>query len=148
MGYGDPHSNLMSFLVLVEAKKFEDKMFPWQLLSMMSHFQKLRKDKKKLIYGIFTDSQTYIFYRLDENSKIFRSRIYDFGPDKVEIWKFIDFLIDTAEKLSPTSSPYASQVSLYEDSGFLKYLESFQYHETDNYDTEDLTDAFKILFLE
>lgn len=47
IGYGDPSLDLMSFLILVEAKKFQGEMKPWQLFAMMAHFQKLRQKKKK-----------------------------------------------------------------------------------------------------
>lgn len=86
-------------LILVKINNFQEAMDPWELFSMMAQEQ---KNQNKIIYGIMTDSQRYYFYRLDLNFKILRSKSYDFSIDKVKIWNFIDFLINTTENPYPT----------------------------------------------
>lgn len=94
----------LSTTLVVEAKVYRGDSHPWQLLSIMAHYQSVKKAAQKLttVYGILTDSEDWTFYRLDNNSKVWCSRKYSFSREKKSIWKFIDYIIDTAERLSPT----------------------------------------------
>ena len=63
IGYTDL-KNASNFLLVVEAKKFQSNFKPWQLLSIMAHYQKIRKDSGKLtctVFGILSDSDRWIF---------------------------------------------------------------------------------------
>ena len=65
LGYGDPQLQLWTFLLILEAKKYEGNLQPWQLFSEMVHFQKVRKERnenKLIIYGILTDSKVFYYF--------------------------------------------------------------------------------------
>lgn len=83
----------------------------------MAHFQK--EQISTVVFGLLTDSESWEFFRIDENHKVWKSRVYtyQFTYSKKEIWQFLHHLIETsqAEKLSPSSTAYASQIELFED---------------------------------
>jgi len=103
IGYGSSNKELQSMTFIVQAKKYEGDRVPWQLLATMAHFQEIRKDAQKKtydIFGILTDSDKWEFFHLDQQCKIWKSKTYSFGIEKIHIWKFIDFIIDLSEKMS------------------------------------------------
>ena len=121
----------------------------------MAHYQKIRKDAGKLtctVFGILSDSDRWIFYRLDENSKVWRSIDYFFRRDKSDIWTFVDHIIDTSERLLPTSTPMNSEADLLQkEPSFRKYVDRFitvKDKDLDDEDLEDLSSRISLLFNE
>jgi hypothetical protein len=139
-------------MLTIEAKCYRGDSQPWQLLSIMSHFQLLRQQAQKKIFtvfGILSDSKSYTFFRLDQDHKIWTSRTYDFSHEKQLIWEFIDYIIDTAEQMSPSSTRFNSEANLFQiDDGYKKYLERFQVStpQATFFDMDALCDGMKLLF--
>jgi hypothetical protein len=82
---------------------------PWGKKCMWTLFYNmvlLQEKTKKNIYGISTDSRFYIFYKLDGNSKIIRSRILDFCTDKEQIWNFISIMAESSEQFLSIEKMY------------------------------------------
>lgn len=152
LGYGLLDTNLPTFLIVVEVKCYQTNSLPWQLLSIMSHLQKVRKDAQKKIYdtfGILTDSEFWQFFHLDQHHKIWISKRYDFGSEMTCVWKFIDFIIDTAEKMSPTSTPFNSQADLFNtDPAYKKYIARFQRVPQAIFNVDDLCEGLNLLSTE
>jgi len=138
-------------MLTIEAKSYLGDSQPWQLISIMAHFQMLRQQAKKqlfVVFGILSDSRSYTFYRLDQDYKIWNSKTFDFRSEKQSIWEFIDYIIDTAERMSPTSTPVDSQANLLQtDDQYKKYLERFQVIKKDTvFNLEALYDGMELLF--
>jgi hypothetical protein len=153
LGYGTDDSELTSMLLTIEAKCYLGDTKPWQLLAIMSHFQLLRMHAQKkihTIFGILTDSDIYRFFRLDENHKVWRSKPYTMQGDMNIIWEFIDYMIDTAEKMTPTSTPLGSHADLFQDASFSRYIERFQIQSASpaKFDMNALYDGMQLLFTE
>ncbi len=93
--------NPESSVTIYQAVARGEKKCVWTLFYNMALLQ---ETTKKIIYGISTDSRCYIFYRLDGNSKIIRSRIFDFCTDKKQIWNFISIMAESTEQFLPTEN--------------------------------------------
>ena len=73
----------------------------------MGIIHKERQEKSKInsnVYGVFTDSESWQFIRIDSCSKVWASEKIDITLRRKEIWSWMNYIIETATKSTPTNS--------------------------------------------
>ncbi|KKZ68314.1 hypothetical protein EMCG_05989 [[Emmonsia] crescens] len=100
-------------LLVVEAKKkfFAYSAIP-QLIAYMGIVHQQRKlagRRNAVVYGIASDSYEFRFLRLDNNSKLSKSPVYDWVSHAADIVSYIRFTIRAAILESPSTSPYSGE---------------------------------------
>ncbi|KAI9775168.1 MAG: hypothetical protein M1839_001419 [Geoglossum umbratile] len=97
-------------LLIVETKKLGTyETATGQLLAYMAVVHRTRKAEGKqnaVVYGMTTDSNLFRFFRLDNDSKVSRSKILEWklGEDEL-ICTYIRYIIRAAMASSPSTSP-------------------------------------------
>ncbi|KAH0555851.1 hypothetical protein GP486_006201 [Trichoglossum hirsutum] len=115
IGYGGASTkSLDSALVAVEAKPSVNFSTAFaQLTAYLIGLQQQRKSKNKnvtVVYGIATNGRLWEFVRIDEEQKIFRSKPLLLSPtgkmdDHIQIYRFIDNILEAAIRSSPHTTP-------------------------------------------
>lgn len=93
--YSGLNNDINVFLLINSIELLSD-FNPYRLLSVMAYY----KDIHKEIFGILSDSDRWVFYKIDENLKVWRSIDYFLKRNKKDIWKFIDYIIDKSDNFT------------------------------------------------
>jgi hypothetical protein len=78
-----------------------------QMIIYLAAVQDRRKAATKentCVFGMFTDSSTFVFVHLDENWKLFVSKPYEWRCDKDQILKWIDKILHDAIESTPNTT--------------------------------------------
>jgi hypothetical protein len=114
-------------LVAIEAKKLGAcaQALP-QLVAYLGALQHARKKAKKLVtnvYGIATDSNAWIFVRLDDKLHLQISRAYQSPFDHKIIYKWIDSIITAAVHSTPHTTPTKTRRVPIDNQSFERNIE-------------------------
>lgn len=107
LGYGLGAKSLETLLICVEAKAGNGRWNIWQLIAYMGIIHKKRQEKSKInanVYGIFTNSINWQFFRIDNTSKVWASDTINITSRRNEIWSWMSYIIDISSKSTPTNS--------------------------------------------
>ncbi|KAI9774569.1 MAG: hypothetical protein M1840_002818 [Geoglossum simile] len=107
--YPNENSTSTNFLIVKTKKLGTSETAIGQLLAYMAVVHQTRKAEEKqnaVIYGMTTDGNLFRFFRLDNDSKVSRSKIFEWklGEDEL-ICAYIRYIIRTAMASSLSTSP-------------------------------------------
>ncbi|EGE06898.1 hypothetical protein TEQG_05951 [Trichophyton equinum CBS 127.97] len=100
-------------LIVLEAKRkhYAGTAVP-QLIAYMGIVHRQRKLAGKtnaVVYGIASDSSEFRFWRIDNDSELRKSHVYDWECHATDIVSFIRFIIRAAILESPSTTPYSGE---------------------------------------
>ncbi|KAI9785973.1 MAG: hypothetical protein M1839_008239 [Geoglossum umbratile] len=107
--YSDENGTSTNLLIVETKKLGTSETAIGQLLAYMAVVHRTRKAEGKqnaVIYGMTTDNNLFRFFRLDNDSKVSRSKILEWklGEDEL-ICAYIRYIIRAAMASSPSTSP-------------------------------------------
>jgi hypothetical protein len=124
----------------IEAKKLDEKMDIWQIIGYVGILHKYRVAKSDsnitTCYGVVTDSSLWQFVKIDDTGKIFTSRKIDCTQNWIEIWTWMNYILQNARRISATSTP-ASSLEHISKGNFSVVVESFAVDSGTNVDDDD-----------
>ncbi|KAN0074324.1 hypothetical protein V8E54_008261 [Elaphomyces granulatus] len=136
-GYMDEKHKLQEMLVVIEAKAPGNvtTALP-QLLVYLAGVQDARLKINKTVFGLATDSNTFVLVVLQENKKVFASRQLDWLEEKELIISFLDKILEDAIESSPHTTPMRARNQRIKRFG--KSLgETYQFGDEDNNDASN-----------
>jgi hypothetical protein len=136
-GYMDEKHKLQEMLVVIEAKAPGNvtTALP-QLLVYLAGVQDARLKINKTVFGLATDSNTFVLVVLQENKKVFASRQLDWLEEKELIISFLDKVLEDAIESSPLTTPMRARNQRIKR--FEKSLgETYQFGDEDNNDASN-----------
>jgi len=109
LGYGATKGETGAVLLVIEAKPYDSAAIGMpQLLVYMAAIYEARNRKDKVnmgVFGMISDSSVFQFSRLDENKKLFLSRLFIWAKDKPIIISYLDTMLVNAIASSPHTTP-------------------------------------------
>ena len=139
-GYMDEKHKLQEMLVVIEAEAPGNvtAALP-QLLVYLAGVQDARLKASKInktVFGLATDSNTFVLVVLQENKKVFASRQLDWLEEKELIISFLDKILEDAIESSPHTTPMRARNQRIKR--FEKSLgETYQFGDEDNNDASN-----------
>ena len=107
VGYGANKSDTGAILLVVEAKPYDAAAIGMpQLLVYMAAVQKARQERNnKSVFGMVSDGNEFRFAFLDEQKKLFISKLFIWVVEKSTIIAYIDMMLTSAIESSPHTTP-------------------------------------------
>jgi hypothetical protein len=110
-GYGTCDTQTEQLLLVGEAKALGEQLLTWQLVAYLGIIHRARKQaarQNSTVYGFLTDSRLWQFFRIDNDSKVWASTIFDRQAAAKDIWSWLVYMVDSARRSTPSSSPLSS----------------------------------------